>query len=449
MSDHFDLLVIGGGSGGIATAKRAAKHGARVALIESDRLGGTCVNIGCVPKKIMWQAAQLAEQFGEATGYGFSVDGLTHDWATLVQRREAFIRRLNGLYGDGLDSHGVTLIRGRARMTGPKSVDVEGRTITAEHVLIAVGGRPVRPPVQGAELGIDSDGFFALEQRPRRVAVIGAGYIAVELAGALRGLGAEVSLVYRRGSVLRSFDAMLGETLLEAMAHHGVNLVSHATVARVRADGDARVVEFEHDRSPLTVDAVLWAVGRQPATDGLGLDAAGVETDARGHITVDAWQNTNVDGVYAVGDITGQVELTPVAIAAGRRLADRVFGGQAERRLDYNTIPSVVFSHPPIGTVGVSEAEARAEHGDDAVRVYTSGFRALYYGVLDDKFTSRFKLVCVGDDERVVGCHMIGPGADEILQGFAVAIRMGATKADLDDTVAIHPTSAEELVTMT
>ena len=448
MTTKTDFLVIGGGSAGVATARRAARHGARVTLIERGRMGGTCVNVGCVPKKVMWQAGRMAKAMDDMSGYGFDGEPMRHDWARLVERREAYIRRLNGIYDSNLEKEGVDVVRGSARFVGPRRVRVADAEYEADHVLVAVGGRPVRPgDIPGSDLGIDSDGFFALESLPARTAVIGSGYIAVELAGVLAALGSRTSLLFRHDTVLRDFDEMLGPLLVEAMRGQGVDMRANSPVSRVERDGGDLLVH--HGASePLRVDQVLWAVGRVPETASLGLEVAGIASDEQGYVPVDAFQNTNQAGVYAVGDVTGGPALTPVAIAAGRRLADRVFGGQADRHLDMTMIPTVVFSSPTIGTVGLTERQAREQFGD-AVKVYGSTFRALYYGVLDNKQTSCFKLVCAGDEERVVGCHLFGSGADEILQGFAVAMRMGATKRDFDDTVAIHPTSAEELVTMT
>ena len=443
---NADLIVVGGGSGGLAAARRAAQHGARVQLVERGALGGTCVNVGCVPKKVMWHAAATAEVLREAAGYGFSVGDTAHDWSRLVARRRAYIERLNGIYRSNLDKDGVELVEGHARFVGEREIEVNGRRLRGEHVLIATGGAPTRPSIPGAELAIDSDGFFALDHRPASVAVVGSGYIAVELAGMLRALSAEVKLIFRRDSVLRGFDAMLGQRLLEAYAHYGIEIRPRTEVDRIERAGGELELSLS-DGGTTRVESLICAIGRAPATHDLGLDRAGVACRESGHVIVDEWQATSAAGTWAVGDVTGQVELTPVAIAAGRRLADRLYDGQADRRMDYDNVPSVVFSHPAIGSVGLSEALARERFGD-AVRVYESRFRALYYGVLDDKQESHMKLVCVGDEERVVGIHLFGPGSDEILQGFAVALKMGATKRDLDDTVAIHPTSAEELVTL-
>ncbi|WP_439641353.1 glutathione-disulfide reductase [Nevskia sp.] len=442
-----DYAVLGGGSGGIASARRAAQYGAKVVLIEPDRLGGTCVNVGCVPKKLMWHAAQIAGVLADAAGYGFSVGPHRHDWAALVARREAYVRRLNGIYRDGLNKDGVQLLNGYGRLLPDGRVACGDVRIAARHVLIATGGRPRVPTVPGAELGIDSNGFFALSERPASVVVAGGGYIAVELAGLLQALGAEVTLVVRGERLLNAFDAMLGDELRAACSHHGITLRFGRQVASVTKPDEALRIALD-DGQVLRSEALIWATGRQANTEGLGLAEAGVAVDATGHVIVDEWQDTGRAGVHAVGDVCGRVPLTPVAIAAGRRLSDRLFGGQSDRRLDYRNIPSVVFSHPPIGTVGLSEAEAIDCHGTAAVKVYRTRFKALYYGLLEVKQDSAMKLVCVGPEERVVGVHVIGVGADEMVQGFAVAVRMGATKRDFDDTVAIHPSSAEELVTM-
>lgn len=453
MNEHdFDLIVLGGGSGGIAAARRAAQHGARVALIEAGRLGGTCVNVGCVPKKVMWHAADLAHKFADAPGYGFELGPPPLDWNRLVRHREDYIRRLNGIYARNLEKDGVTVFRGRGELVDERSLTVDGQRLYAAHVLIAAGGHPAWPELPGAALGTDSDGFFALDSCPRRVALVGSGYIAVELAGMLRALGrsmgAETTLLLRKDRVLKYLDPMLGETLIERMREAGIEVVTETRVEKLTEDGAGLRVHYATGCEPESFDTLIWAIGRSPNTHGIGLEHAGIEVDSDGHVVVDDYQNTNMPGVYAVGDVTGRAELTPVAIAAGRRLADRVFGGQADRHLDYENIPTVVFSHPPVGSVGLTEGEARERFGDAAVTVYEHGFTSLYYGVLEHKVGSRMKLVCAGGEERVVGVHVIGDGADEMLQGFAVAVRMGATKRDFDDTVAIHPTNAEEFVTI-
>jgi glutathione reductase (NADPH) len=447
MAQEYDLIAIGGGSGGLAAAQRAAEYGARALVIERGLLGGTCVNVGCVPKKVMWHAAELAEAFRDAPGYGFTASTPTHDWPTLVANRENYIRRLNGIYERNLKNRSVDWVSGIAKLIDASTVDVDGVQYTAPHIIIATGGEPTVPDVPGAELGITSDGFFALTEQPRNVALVGSGYIAVEIAGILSSLGSDTRLFARYNSVLRSLDPMLQEGVLEALESHGVAVQQHAIPIELKEADGGIVLCTEAGSEFGPFDTVIWAIGRRPLTAGIGLATAGVTTDKRGYISVDKFQQTNVEGIYALGDVTGQVELTPVAIAAGRRLSDRVFGAMEGRCLDYSNIPTVIFSHPPIATVGLTEPQAREQYGDD-VKVYTSGFVPLYYGILEHKARANMKLVTVGAEERVVGCHMIGQGSDEILQGFAVALKMGACKKDLDDTVAIHPTSAEELVTM-
>jgi len=448
MTEQYDLIAIGGGSGGLAAAQRAAEYGARALVIERSRLGGTCVNVGCVPKKVMWHAAELAQAFSDAADYGFSFPSPDHDWQTLVNNRENYIRRLNGIYERNLNKRSVDWVHGAARLVDTKTVDVDGKHFSAPHIIIATGGEPVVPDVPGAELGITSDGFFALQERPQNVAIAGSGYIAVETAGVLSSLGSRVELFARYDSVLRSMDPMLQEGVIQALETHGVVVQLNSIPAGLFEDDDGIVLRTERGSEFGPFDTVIWATGRRPLTGGLGLASAGVAVDDNGYINVDKFQQSSVPGIYAIGDVTGQAELTPVAIAAGRRLSDRLFGGMEGRYLDYENIPTVIFSHPPIGTVGLTEPEAKERYGAEAVKVYTSGFVPLYYGIMQHKVRANMKLVTTGPEERVVGCHMIGQGSDEILQGFAVAIKMGACKRDLDDTVAIHPTSAEELVTM-
>jgi glutathione reductase (NADPH) len=445
--NRFDLLVIGGGSGGIAHARRAAEYGATVGVIEYGPLGGTCVNVGCVPKKVMWYTASHAHHFAHAADYGFDVTVRGLDWPALKSSRDTYVRRLNGIYENNLDKSGVTTITGAARFIDAHTVAVEDEHYHADRIVVATGGQPIVPDIPGAELGITSDGFFELEDQPRRVLVAGSGYIAVELAGVFNGLGSETQIVVRKDSIIRSFDSMLGEQLMEAMQKDGVRIDTRVIPGSVEKTDDGLILHAEDGRSFGPVDCLLWAVGRSPNVASLDLGNAGVESDNRGFIPTDEFQQTNVETIFALGDVTGRPALTPVAIAAGRRLADRLYGGMDGRHLDYKLIPTVVFSHPPIGTVGMTEGAARAEYGD-AVKIYSSGFTPMYYALGDKKQRSVMKLVVTGDDERVVGCHVIGEGADEMMQGFAVAMRMGATKADFDDTVAIHPSNAEELVTM-
>jgi glutathione reductase (NADPH) len=447
MSNSFDLITIGGGSGGLAAAQRAAEYGARVVLIEPAPLGGTCVNVGCVPKKISFNAASLAHALDDARDYGFDVEVRGHDWAGFVGRRSAYIARLNGIYAANLQKKGIEHIPARARFVDDHTVEAAGRKLRGQHILIATGGHPIVPELTGRELGFVSDDFFRLTERPHRVAIVGSGYIAVEFAGLLRGLGSEITLLARQDSVLRHFDAYLQEGLLAAMAADGIRFVPRATPAALSRESGGLLLSTSDGRTHGPFDAVFWAVGRAPSTADLGLEAAGVLVDSAGHVVTDEFQVTSVPHILAVGDVTGREALTPVAVAAGRRTSDRLFGRMAGRRLDYTNIPTVIFSHPPIGTVGLTETAAREKHGA-AVRVYTSEFVPLYNGITSAKPKTRMKLVTVGAEERVVGCHILGPGADEMLQGFAVAVRMGATKRDFDDTVAIHPTAAEELVTM-
>ncbi len=447
MSGQFDLIAIGGGSGGLAHAQRAAEYGASAAVVEMGPLGGTCVNVGCVPKKVMWYAANMAENLAQAPDYGFGlrVDG--HDWLALKRARDAYVARLNGIYAGNLERRGVAHLSGKARFVDPHTIEVAGERYTAERITIATGGYPEWPEVAGAELGIVSDDFFDLERRPVRVAVVGSGYVAVELGGVLKALGSEVTLLARKDSVLRSFDSLLQRELMHAMAAEGIRLETGFTPASLERGADGLVLSGADGRRLPGFDAVLWAIGRAPNTADLALDTAGVRMDGEGFIPVDEYQTTNVGHISAIGDVTGAAALTPVAIAAGRRLADRLYGGMSERRLEYHTIPTVIFTHPPIGTVGMTEDEARAEYGD-AVRAYTSRFNPMRFALSEHKQPCSMKLLTVGDEERIVGCHVIGDGADEMLQGFAVAVRMGATKRQFDDTVAIHPTSAEEFVTM-
>ncbi len=447
MTKEYDLLVIGGGSGGLAHAQRAAEYGARAAVIEYGPLGGTCVNVGCVPKKVMWYAAETRHHMDHAADYGFGIDVHGHDWASLKARRDAYVTRLNGIYENNLDRRGVEHIAGAGHFVDPHTLAVGDEHYRADRIVIATGGRPMVPDIPGAEYGIVSDDFFTLEERPQRILIAGSGYVAVELGGVFNALGSDVNMVVRKDGVVRSFDAMLGEEVMQAMSDSGIRIDTLVIPAQLEKHDNGLFMSSEDGRRFGPVDCVLWAIGREPNSDTLALDAAGVKTDDEGFIPVDMFQQTNVEHIFAIGDVTGAQALTPVAIAAGRRLADRIYGKMEGRYLDYRLIPTVIFSHPPMGTVGMTEARARAEHGD-TVKVYQSRFTPMYYALGEKKLPSVMKLITAGDDERIVGCHVIGDGADEMMQGFAVAIRMGATKKDFDDTVAIHPTSAEEFVTM-
>ncbi|CAM9870793.1 unnamed protein product [Lampetra planeri] len=461
---HFDLVVLGGGSGGLAAARRAAELGASACLVESGRLGGTCVNVGCVPKKVMYNAAMHAELIHDHADYGFTVGSVDFSWRTIKEKRDAYIKRLNDIYQRNLDNSKVEVVRGGAMFTleeGQPAVTVDGRVYTAPHIVIATGGHPSMPPdssVPGASLGMTSDGFFELEELPNRVVLVGAGYIAVELAGIFAALGAQTSLLIRQNEVLRNFDAMISTNCTQELLKSGVDVRKYTqvrSVSRGSPGGPLQVAvatngpgEAERTEVMVGVEALIWAVGRGPNTADLGLGKVGIETDQQGHVTVDEFQNTSRAGVYALGDVCGRALLTPVAIMAGRKLAARLFGGEPGARMHYDNIPSVVFSHPPIGAVGLTQREAEERFGRGAVRAYTATFTPMYHAVTERKGTCVMKLVCAHDDERVVGIHMQGAGCDEMLQGFSVALRCGATKADFDRTVAIHPTSSEELVTM-
>lgn len=448
MDERVDYLVIGAGSGGLASARRAAAHGAKVALIEAGKVGGTCVHVGCVPKKIMWTAASIARAVAEAPSYGIDAVAPPVKWGEVVASRRAYIGRLERIYLDNLDREGVRYVEGFGRFVAPRTVEVGGRRFTSDHVLVATGGHPRLPEVPGAEHGITSDGFFELRDRPHRVGIVGGGYIAVELAGIFRALGSEVTVFARREHTLEGFDELLRTGLAEHFEQTGITFRRKHRIVELRrsASGELTAIADDDTRHG-PFDAFVWAIGRDANTRGLGLDVAGVKLDAQGNVAVDDFQNTSAAGVYAIGDVTGRVALTPVAIAAGRRLSDRLFGGQKEARLDYDDIATVVFTHPPIGTVGITEEAARKKYGD-AVKVYTARFTDLHYALVVDKPKTSMKLVTVGKEERIVGIHVIGLGADEMIQGFAVALKMGATKADFDRTVAIHPTAAEELVTL-
>ena len=445
---HYDLLVIGGGSGGLSVAKRAARYGARCAIIEAGRLGGTCVNLGCVPKKIIWYAANLAHALDDATGYGFQVDYFGFNWKKLQEARDTYIRNINDWYIGYLGEDQIDLLRGLGRFVDAHTLEVNGARYRADHIVIATGGRPTVPQLPGAELGITSDAFFALASCPLRTTIVGGGYIAVELAGMLQALGSEVTLLVRGEQILRTFDALLREQLLERLREDGVQVLTQTQIKTVtRSSNGTLDLHCVGQTIRLQTDTLLWATGRIPNTDALHLDATGVQRNANGTIPTDQFQNTNIPGIYAIGDVTERFHLTPVAIAAGERLADRLFGGQAERYLPYAMIPTVVFSHPPIGTIGLTEEEARRQFGAE-VKIYQTSFQPMYHAFTARQPQTAMKLVCVGAEEKIVGCHLIGEGVDEMLQGFAVAIRMGATKRDFDETVAIHPSSAEELVTM-
>jgi len=447
MSQDFDLIVIGGGSGGLAGAFRAAAHGARVALLEPAALGGTCVNAGCVPKKAMWLAAEVGRKLALAEPLGFDAKGSGLHWPTFIGHRQRYIGNIHESYRRRLDEAGIAVLPMRGTLRDANTVSCgDGVFLRTGRILLATGGRALRPPIPGAELGVTSDDFFSWVQPPGRVAVIGGGYIGVELAGVLQSLGSQVELLVRGKRLLAPFDEELSRVLAEDYRQAGIGIRFGCEATALERSGDRVRVVADGLDDPV-FDQVLFATGRAPNTAGLGLERAGVALDERGHVAVDARHDTSVDGIHAVGDVTAGLQLTPVAIAAARRLMDRLFAGR-DRPLDQGNIPSVVFSHPPLGMVGLTTEQAVERHGAEAVTVYRAGFRPMLNALADVPQRSLFKLVCVGPERRVAGVHLLGEAADEILQGFAVAVRMGATLDDLNDTVAIHPTSAEEVVLM-
>jgi glutathione reductase (NADPH) len=443
---HFDVIAIGGGSGGLAVAEKAALFGKKVAVIEGYRMGGTCVNNGCVPKKVMWYAANLAHAVDDASAFGIPATRGNTEWAKLVEAREQYISNINNYWDGYVDDSGIARIQGYARFLDAKTIEVDGSYYSADHIVIATGGQPIVPPLPGAELGITSDGFFALRAQPRRVAVIGGGYIGVELAGVLRALGSEVTVVALEDRIMERFDPMISCVLENEMQRQGIRIRTGFTVNAL-SEGEKGLNVHSANEKLEGFDTVIWAVGRRANTASLNLESTGVAMLSNGEVPVDEFENTNVPGIYAIGDITGKAALTPVAIAAGRRLAERLFNGKTDSKVDYIDIPTVVFSHPPIATVGMNEAQAREEFGND-ITVYMSDFTPMRYSLNDHGAATGMKLICAGSEERVIGIHVIGEGADEMLQGFAIALKMGATKADFDRTIAIHPSSAEELVTM-
>lgn len=449
MVKEYDYIVIGGGSGGIASANRAAMHGAKVILFEGKEVGGTCVNVGCVPKKVMWYGAQVAETLHRYAGeYGFDVTINKFDFATLKANRQAYIDRIHGSYERGFDSNGVERVYEYARFVDPHTVEVAGERYTAPHILIATGGHALYPNIPGSEYGITSDGFFELDEVPKRTAVIGAGYIAVEVAGVLNALGSDTHLFVRKDRPLRTFDKDIVDVLVDEMAKSGPTLHTHANATEVVKNADdSLTISFDNGET-ITVDCLIWAIGRAANTSGFGLEKTGVKLTEKGTIYSDEFENTSVPGIYALGDVTGKLDLTPVAVKAGRQLSERLFNNKADAKLDYTDVATVVFSHPVIGSVGLTEEKAVAKYGEENIKVYKSSFTPMYTALGDNRQPSTMKLVTLGEDEKIIGLHGIGYGVDEMIQGFSVAIKMGATKADFDNTVAIHPTGSEEFVTM-
>ncbi|MBE2172411.1 glutathione-disulfide reductase [Acinetobacter oleivorans] len=449
MPKHYDYIAIGGGSGGIASVNRAALYGKKCALIEMGDIGGTCVNVGCVPKKVMWYSAQIADAIKKyGPDYGFDTELKSFEWKKLINNRQDYIKRIRASYDSVLSKNNIDVIHGFAKFIDKKTIEVNGEKITADHILIATGTQASLPDIEGVEFGIDSNGFFELQDLPKRTAIIGSGYIAVELAGVLNSLGSNVQLFIRKNQPLRNLDSFLGQTLIEHMRSENIQVYTHTQIKKVSKLEDNSIVLYLEDGNKHIVDCLIWAVGRKPNTQPLDLNLTNIQLNDQGFIQVDSFQNTTETGVYAIGDITGKVELTPVAVAAGRRLSERLFNNKPNEHLDYNNVPTVVFSHPPIGTVGLTEEKAIEQFGKDNVKVYSSSFTSMYTAVTEHKQLTKMKLICVGAEEKILGIHGIGYGMDEILQGFAVALKMGATKKDFDNTIAIHPTSSEEFVTM-
>ncbi|KHO01923.1 glutathione-disulfide reductase [Metarhizium album ARSEF 1941] len=465
ITKEADYLVLGGGSGGLGSARMASsKFGAKAIVVEAARLGGTCVNVGCVPKKVTYNAAAIAETLREAKAYGFSVkETAPFDWTTFKNKRDAYVKRLNGIYERNLENDKVEYLHGWGRLLSRNQVEVkldDGSKVLvkAKKILIAVGGRPSSPPqIPGAELGVNSDGFFDIDRQPKKVAIVGAGYIAVEFAGMFNALGTETHLFIRGKTFLRHFDPMIQDTVTNEYERLGVRLHKESQATKIEKDANGKLTvtykDAEGKESSLSdVDKLIWAVGRTPMTKDIGLEEVGVKLTDNGHVQVDEYQNSSVDNIYALGDVSGEVELTPVAIAAGRKLAQRLFGPPefSTRKLDYSNIPSVVFAHPEVGSIGLSEPQAIEKYGKDNIKVYKTSFTAMYYAMMEPehKGPTNYKLIVTGPEERVVGLHIMGQGSAEMLQGFGVAVKMGATKEDFDSCVAIHPTSAEELVTL-
>ena len=446
---EYDIIAIGGGSGGSATMNRAAMHGAKAAVIEGNIIGGTCVNVGCVPKKVMWYGAQVSETLKNyASDYGYTIGETSFDFKTLRKNREAYIERSRQAFSNNFNRNGVDYIEGYARFVDKNTVEVNGEHIRAKHIVIATGSYAFIPNVPGSELGGTSDDVFAWEELPESVSIIGAGYIAVELAGVLHALGVKTDLFVRKGGPLRGFDQGIVEVLVEEMKKNGQPLHTNKVPQKLEKldNGDIQI-HFE-DGTTHTSQKVIWAVGRKANVQQLNLEVAGVELTERGFIQVDEYQNTTTPGIYALGDVSGEKELTPVAIKAGRTLAERLFNGKTDAKMDYELIPTVVFSHPAIGSIGLTQEQAEAKYGAENIKVYQSTFAGMYSAITVHRQMTKLKLITLGEEEKVIGLHGIGEGIDEMIQGFAVAVKMGATKADFDATVAIHPTASEEFVTM-
>ena len=446
MAYEFDLFVIGAGSGGVRAARFAAGFGAKVAVAESRYLGGTCVNVGCVPKKLLVYGAHFAEDFEQASGFGWSLGEANFDWATLIANKDREIHRLNGIYRNLLVNSGVTLIEGHAKLTGPNEVEVNGQRHTAKHILIATGGWPQIPEIPGHELAISSNEAFFLKELPKRVLVVGGGYIAVEFAGIFHGLGAQTSLLYRGDMFLRGFDGAVRKHLYEELTKRGMDVQFNADIARIDKQADGSLKATLKDGRELEADCVFYATGRRPMLDNLGLENTGVKLDKRGFVQVDDLYQSAEPSILAIGDVIGRVQLTPVALAEGMAVARRLFKPEQYRPVDYRMIPTAVFSLPNIGTVGLSEEQA-IEDGHK-VQIFESSFRPMKLTLTECQERTLMKLVVDADTDKVLGCHMVGPEAGEIVQGLAIALKAGATKQHFDETIGVHPTAAEEFVTM-
>ena len=440
----FDLFVIGAGSGGVRAARMSAGFGARVAVAESSRLGGTCVNLGCVPKKLMVYASEYGSAFEDAAGFGWTAPTPAFDWPALIAAKDSEIERLNAVYGRLLESSGVEIVHGRARLLDRHTIDVAGRRCTAEKILVATGGWPYKTPIPGADLGITSNEVFSLDRLPERVIITGGGYIAVEFAGIFNGLGSQVTLNYRGPLFLRGFDDDVRTTLADEMSRRGVDLRFETLIDRIDRSGDHLQATL-NTGEVVDTDMLLCALGRIPNTTGLGLEEVGVKLDDRGAVVVDDSFRTSAENIYAIGDCIDRIQLTPVALAEGMAVARSLFNNQPTT-VDYNLVPSAVFSQPNIGTVGLTEADAR-QQGHDVV-IFRSAFRPMRHTLSGRDERTMMKLVVDGPSDRVLGVHMVGPDAGEIVQGMAVALKAGATKATFDSTIGIHPTAAEEFVTM-
>ena len=442
----YDLFVIGAGSGGVRAARFAANLGKRVAVAEDRYLGGTCVNVGCIPKKLLVYASHFREDFEDAErGYGWTIGPRSFDWTTFIDRKNAEIERLNGIYDRLLGGAGAEQFWGRATVAGPHEVRMEERSFTAEHILVSTGGWPDLPEIPGIEHAVSSNEMFHLKEMPRRIVIVGGGYIAVEFAGILHGLGSQVTQLYRGPLFLRGFDDDVRTVLAEEVRKKGIDLRFELNVTGIEKRPDGSLAATLTDGSVLEADQVLFATGRRPNSAGLGLEEAGVELDAKGAVVVDEYSRSSVPSIHAVGDITDRIALTPIALHEAMCLVKTLFEGQPTAPVHEN-VPAAVFSQPPVGTVGLTEAEAREQFAE--IDIYRARFRALKHTLTDSDETTMMKLVVDRESDRVLGLHMVGPDAGEITQGFAVAIKAGATKAQFDSTIAIHPTSAEEFVTM-